>query len=288
VEAVQQPSNLGALPAPTRNLSQAHRDLDEFGYCLVSDALDPRELRRLRRRLVEQAKAEKVGGVAFIDGEGANQRVFNLVNKGSEFLDLLTHLVVSEFLSPLLGEAFLLSSLTANIAGPGGRPMVLHQDQGYIPYPQPEYPLVANIGWFLDDVTEANGGTRLVPGSHRLNVPLKQPWSATTAAAGPAGTAFVFDGRLWHGTGANQTAQRRHVILSYFCRPFLRQQENPFLSLVDEVERSLSQPVRALLGFQPWHGLGGVEGPRVIDEDGFVSRPHHPLKRMPNSDGATS
>lgn len=88
----------------------------------------------------------------------------------------------------LLGERFLLSSLTANIAGPGGTPMVLHQDEGFIPFPQPAYPLVANIAWLLDDVTDANGGTRFVPGSHLWDEPLPQrtdPSTPTVAAEGP-------------------------------------------------------------------------------------------------------
>ncbi len=36
----------------------------------------------------------------------------------------------------------------------------------------------------------------------------------------------MFDGRLWHGTGANRTTRKRHLLLGYFCRPWIRPHEN--------------------------------------------------------------
>jgi hypothetical protein len=50
-----------------------------------------------------------------------------------------------------------MSSLTANVTGPGGHPMYLHDDQDYVPLPWPPFPLVANIIWMLDDFIEEYG-----------------------------------------------------------------------------------------------------------------------------------
>ena len=93
----------------------------------------------------------------------------------------------------LLGPRFLLSSLTANIARPGGAPMYLHTDQGYVDF-WTEKPLVANVLFMLDDFTERNGATRLVPGSH-LNRELRRYAAEETdsGAEGPAGSVMVFD-----------------------------------------------------------------------------------------------
>ena len=46
------------LPQPTRNLNTATKNLNEFGYCLVTDALSSVEIDALRTRLIEQATAE--------------------------------------------------------------------------------------------------------------------------------------------------------------------------------------------------------------------------------------
>ena len=90
----------------------------------------------------------------------------------------------------------------------------------------------------------------------------------------------MFDGRIWHGTGANRTDAKRHVLLAYYCRPFVRQQENPFLSMSPDVEAGLSPGVRRLLGYKIWGTLGGVEGPHTAGPDGFVRRPDSAVGRL--------
>jgi hypothetical protein len=105
------------------------------------------------------------------------------------------------------------------------------------------------------------------------------------AGVGPAGTAPVFDGRIWHGTGANTTAdQRRYGVLTYFCRPWMRPQENYTLSTHPQVVADADPEVLALLGFRVWRTLGGVQGPWGIGTpgevafraEGMVSRPTSP------------
>ena len=43
----------------------------------------------------------------------------------------------------------------------------LHPDDAIYPVPRPHAELVVNVMWPLEDFTEANGATRVVPGSHR-------------------------------------------------------------------------------------------------------------------------
>jgi ectoine hydroxylase-related dioxygenase (phytanoyl-CoA dioxygenase family) len=269
------------LPIPTKDLDQAWADLEEFGYAVVADALGPEQLRRVRARLVEQAAGELAAEVGYVDSGGSNQRVWALPNKGEEFLELLQHPLYVEQMDRLLGRGWLVSSSTANIAGPGGEPMFLHADQGYVPAPFPPRPLVANCGWLLDDFTEENGGTRVVPGSHRLGrgpAAEEATDTDTVAVEGPAGSAFMFDGRLWHGTGANRTeGQRRHVILNYACVPWLRQQENFTVSLAPRVLERCGDELLARFGFKVRGTLGGVQGPR---EGQLMSRPEQFLEAL--------
>ena len=248
------------LPQPTDDRSQAFLDLAKHGYCIVADALDPAQLAELRGRLVEQAAGEDAAGRGFHDGGGVNQRLWMLVNKGKAFRDLVLQPVVNEFMTELLGPDYLLSSLTANIARPGGVPMGLHTDQGYVGFWTPK-PVVANIAWMLDEFSEENGGTRLVPGSHLE--PFRQyAQSDTIGACGPAGGALVFDGRIAHGTGENRSAgSQRHALLSYFCRPFVRQQENFFLGLDPALRTGERPEFLERVGFKIWAGLGRIEAP---------------------------
>jgi ectoine hydroxylase-related dioxygenase (phytanoyl-CoA dioxygenase family) len=250
-----------SLPAPTTDRDEAKADLARWGYCVVKDVLTPGQVRALRQRTTEQGAGEDSAGVGFHDS-GNNQRIWMLVNKGRIFRDLALHPMAIEMMTELLGPDFLLSSLTANIARPGGKPMYLHTDQGYVDFWTAK-PLVANIAWMLDDFTDENGGTRLVPGSHLSSDLKAQRARPSVAAEGTAGSALVFDGRLVHGTGANQTAdQHRHAILAYYCRPFMRQQESFAFGFDPTLRTDENAPLLARLGFTIWAGLGRIETPR--------------------------
>lgn len=260
------------LPSPTRDRDQARADLETHGYCIVEGVLTPAQTAALRERVAEQAAGEEAAGVASGDGEH-NQRLWMLVNKGKIFRELAIHPFAQEIMTHLLGEAYLVSSLTANIARPGGQAMYLHTDQLYVDFWTPK-PLVANIAWMLDEFTDANGGTRVIPGSHlRPRQPEDTP-EATIAAEGPAGSALVFDGRLIHGTGANRTTDKmRHGILAYHCRGFMRQQENFFLGIDPQFETPEEEDLLRRLGYGIWAGLGRTEKPGQLTLQRKMNQP---------------
>ncbi len=203
---------------------------------------------------------------------GVNQRVWMLVNKGRCFIEALEQKRVLGTVRHVLGGEILVSSFTANIAKPGGVPMPLHTDQWWAPEPtrpdrrnlpvgsitrttfdrddalteQP--PLIApaacsKVLFMLNGMTEENGGTRLVPGSHRFGRhpdPERDNGIATVAAEGPPGCAIVTDGRLWHGTGANVGTKDRYAMIITFCGPQYRPQENYTVGVRPEVYATLS------------------------------------------------
>jgi ectoine hydroxylase-related dioxygenase (phytanoyl-CoA dioxygenase family) len=265
-----------------RELAAARAELDEQGYVVIEDALPPETVDALRERLVEQAAGERAAGVAHLEWGGANQRLWQLPAKGRVFLDLLRHPLLDELMGHLLGRNALVSSLTANIAGKGGEEMFLHADQGYLPFWTPR-PVVANVAWMLSDFTEENGATRLVPGSHLredLHARTGLPEGTTSiAASGRAGSALVFDGRLWHGTGRNTTDELRYAVLSYHCRPWIRQQENHFLALPDELVATFDETLLARLGWKMWAGLGKT-GQGQQGGDVFVERLQAPVLEL--------
>ncbi len=302
------------LPEPTVDLDQARRDLDRHGLCRIPDALVGHQLQETRRRLVEQAEGERKHGLDFRDGGahqgllddfgnlkpdafsaangGVNQRVWLLVNKGRCFRDLVIHPLVDALVGHLLGPRFLLSTLSANIAKPGGRRMGLHTDQWWMPQarppaaapvrpseisrqPVPEAiqpdptlgiapPVVVNTMWMLNDFTEANGATEVVAGSHLSGAhpdPAADGDYEIDHLVGAAGSLAVFDGRLWHGTGAHTGGEDRLGVLGTFCAPQFRQQENQVLGLDPDLWPELSDTMKERLGFKPWNAYGRLESP---------------------------
>ncbi|HEU5473566.1 MAG TPA: phytanoyl-CoA dioxygenase family protein [Actinophytocola sp.] len=248
----------------TDDLAQATADLDEYGYCLLTCPIPEDELHAVQKRLAEVMQQERDDGTAFLY-ENDNQRVFSLLNKGTEFADLVANGAVFRVMEHLLGYNFMLSSTHANVAGPGGASMNLHADQTFARPPWPPYALVANSMWMLDEFTDANGATRIVPGSHRWN---RQPDylsgegnTETVPVCGPAGSVMVFDGRLWHQTGQNTTGgEYRRGILNYYCRGYIRQQQNFFVGLDQAVLDRATPRMRRLLGWENYLSLGMLDG----------------------------
>ncbi len=91
--------------------------------------------------------------------------MINLLSKGEVFAELAQSPAVVELIEHLLGPEVLLSSITANIVGPGTKAQALHADQRMVPAPW-AIPMVANVAWILDDFTETNGATMIAPGTH--------------------------------------------------------------------------------------------------------------------------
>jgi ectoine hydroxylase-related dioxygenase (phytanoyl-CoA dioxygenase family) len=89
--------------------------------------------------------------------------------------------------------------------------MFMHCDQRPVNPAIREVTLGANIAWFLDEVTEENGGTRVLVKSHQGRIAPRDMFDTdgTIAVKGPPGTALVFHSRLWHCTGATRPVEAK-------------------------------------------------------------------------------
>ena len=84
---------------------------------------------------------------------------------------------------------------------------------GHIPVPYPDFPMQLSTLWMLSDFTLENGGTLIVPGSHRtsdnptvtMGVDRLDKYPTEMQVTGAAGTVLGFDSRLWHATAGNMS-----------------------------------------------------------------------------------
>jgi ectoine hydroxylase-related dioxygenase (phytanoyl-CoA dioxygenase family) len=238
------------------SVEEAKRQLDEQGLTIMEGVLDAAGVAAVREALKRGIAADQTQGVQLhgfsIDPDTRNTRVFDLVGKDRAFRDLVEHPTAIALVTHLIGASFLLSNFSANVTAPGSGAMGMHADQGYVPAPWPPYPLAINVGWALDDFTVANGATRFIPGSHKKDH--GPDFQAVYANAVPiickAGSIFVMDGRVWHQTGPNVSAETtRAGLFAYYVRPFLRPQWNWYQSVKPELLKQVSPLMREMLGF---------------------------------------
>lgn len=238
---------------------EMRRELDEHGFWVCRNALSQAQLERARAGLdwaVELTrKARGAGHDSRLDPNEANIRAYNLPAADPVFIELLKHETALQAARAIVGEHLLVSNFTANTALPGSGSMKLHSDQALVVPPPWHHSWAMNVIWCLDDVHEANGATRYLPGSHRYRTFEEVPADAmerTLPFQAPAGSFIAMEGRLWHTSGKNVTAdERRRMLFAYYSSDFIRQQANWTVSLPPQVQAGMDAEDRALFGLGP-------------------------------------
>ena len=184
-------------------------------------------------------------------------RIYNLLAHGAPFEQVPVHASVLPIVEGVLDAGCLISSLSSIAIDPGEIAQPIHADDMVIPLDKPHRPIVCNSMWALTDFTDANGATRLVPGSHKKANPDYGGAYETIPGEMRAGDVLIWDGSLWHGGGANTTAARRTGIAMNYCAGFIRQQENQQLGLTPAQVKAFSPRLRELVGYGVYQGLIG-------------------------------
>jgi ectoine hydroxylase-related dioxygenase (phytanoyl-CoA dioxygenase family) len=228
------------------------------GYTILEGVLEPDLVDTLADDLVrlERAFGVEPAGNSF---EGAHTiRIYNLLAFGALYEQVPVHPGVLPIVEGVLDPGCLVSSLSSISILPGERAQPIHADDQLIPLPKPHVPTVCNTMWALTDFTEANGATRLVPGSHLLDHSPDYGGEYESIAAEMAkGSVLVWVGSLWHGGGANTTAVRRVGIAMNYCAGWIRQQENQQLGIPREIAQRFSPRLRELCGYGIYNMLIG-------------------------------
>ena len=243
---------------PAADLAEHIDRLDRDGFTIVHDAFDVLLADQLSSD-IDRIEAVRKVRPADNDFEGRHTtRVYNLLAHSSGYERIPVHPVVLPLVQHLLGDGCLISSLSSITIGPGETAQPIHADDQVIPIAKPHAACTANSMWALTDFTEANGATRVIPGSHLADhSPAYGQSFDSVPAEMPMGSILVWHGSLWHGGGANRTATRRRGIAMNYCAGWIRQQENQQLGVAKARVKKMSPELQELLGFGIYRGLIG-------------------------------
>jgi hypothetical protein len=222
------------------------RSLDDNGFFVVEGVFTPAQCRAMGEEFDRLSALEGDKGGHEVHVEPGAPRVSNIFNKTAAYdccLEIKPFLAASHY---LLGE---MKVHGANLREPlkGRGHQDLHVD---VPKLFADDWWVSNAIVCFDDMTEDNGPTRVVPGSHRwqpINVPyvnsadwtpppltaeerarvpkdLAASYPGEVRVTAPAGSVIIINSSLWHAGTTNVSGARRRVLHLTYTRRDLPQQ----------------------------------------------------------------
>lgn len=255
-------------------LESQHAALLRDGFLVIKDLVGAEQLAQLRSEA--GALLDKPGRNSF-EGE-RTQRLYGLPEKCRAADDFIVHPLILAHLDRLLKPNYLLSQAQVINILSESPAQPLHTDDGFYPWPSPKPVLSVATIFAIDDFTEDNGATVVIPGSHLWGEGrFPQDSDTRVKAVMPAGSCILFLGNLWHGGGANYSGESRMAFTGQYCEPYLRTQENYFLSVSKATAAAVSEDMRRLLGYSihpPFMGMvNGMHPKRELPSIGPEGEP---------------
>ena len=247
------------------------QSLDEHGYAIIHRLIDDQMVAQLNADFDPYLNRVQLGKTDFA---GHNtKRVNGLMTKSPTCQQLAIHPTVlelcDEVLLPHCARYHLHVTFLVDLQ-PGEAAQGLHRDGGIYPVQFPSIPLTLATMWACNDFTADNGGTQLVPGSHRWPHDRKPKPDEVINAEMPAGSVLLYTSNLIHGGGENRTQGNRRGLSLHYNLGWLRQEENQYLAVPPDKAKDIPQEVLKLLGYDfggPYLGFVEEGHPLTLTDD---------------------
>eukprot|EP01084_Bolivina_argentea_P179348 309928_1 len=259
--------------------NQLKKDINEIqtnGYIILRDQISKTEMDKIYTKSLELCTESSSFGRNVFEGY-KTKRISGLLAKSrlydKMFLNKRIENICKYYLFPnyLLG----ITQLSAIYSGPTPQPM--HKDGGSYTYLHPEtptkHPFQVSLVWAISDFSANNGATNIIPKSHLWNENRKIDFKndKIIPVEMNSGSCIVFLDTLYHGGGVNKSNKPRIGLVTNFVQPWLRTQENHFLTVPFDliVNNKIPKKIQKLIGYSihtPNYGM---------------SNEVHPVKSLP-------
>jgi ectoine hydroxylase-related dioxygenase (phytanoyl-CoA dioxygenase family) len=227
-------------------------DFERDGYVFVEAPLDRRTVARLTEAVDRVWAEERPDGRAL--------HLLGFVGRDPAFIDLVHHPKTFPLVHGVLGWNIYVYHCHLDVHPPLHEPprWRWHQDGGRqnVELESPRPRLSVKVAYFLTDVeAPTQGALRVIPGSHRRETLAKdcEPDESTPLMVG-AGSAVVFDRRLWHARGDNVSERTRKALFYGYTYRWIRPRDDLGLGAqdlagLDPVRRQLLGAGTSAIGY---------------------------------------
>lgn len=191
------------------------------GYCVVEEVIPVSRCRSIRERVGEAVGQQRQNYSNAPANVGFTP---SIINHDQSFAEYLADEALLAIAGRLLGEHLRISFTSAIINEPGNDRGGWHADwpfnqknAGRVLAPYPDAVMHLTTLWMLSAFDADNGGTLVLPGSHKQATNPTAPGGPNPNetlvgeinVCGSLGSVLVMDSRLWHATAPNRTDQPR-------------------------------------------------------------------------------
>ena len=243
--------SLTHLPA-TATVDELHEVLHRDAALVIDDLASPAQIDAIT---AEMAPFIAATGPGSDDFSGRNtRRTGALIARSPSSHELIQHPTILGVTEKLLhrAQSFQLHLTQVISIGPDSPGQSIHRDQwafDFFEFPS-DYDVQCNTIWALTDFTEANGATRLMPGSQHLPDAHTHTVDETVPAEMTKGSCLLYTGKVYHGGGANTSDETRMGLNITYDVGWLRQEENQYLSVPQDIASTLPDDLLRLMGYR--------------------------------------
>ena len=223
-------------------------EIENQGYSIVRNALPPVFIEKAKKELEIAIQKE----VEY--HKSKNYHDFGMVMLctlyDQVFCNLFDLPLVTEPLEAILGEGCIVYAYTSSSMPPN---TTNYSNRIHVDCPRiiPNY--ITNMGAtiLLDDFTEENGATWILPNSHQQSEKPTDEYFYKNAkrVIEKAGSICFFNARTWHAGGNNLTEFWRHALTINIVRPWMKQRIDIPRAMSNIDVNSLSEKAKQKLGY---------------------------------------
>ncbi len=240
------------------------------GFYVFKNYFSNKEINKAKTIILKNSK--KKTSLDFTADKKNNQKsINNLIALDSIFKKMIQPKIVMDIFEKLLGKKFICGHFYSNSLFSGARGQKPHMDYPYLGMDNfwKKFPINSNNNLILncqsmillDDFTDKNGATELVPGSQKFNkYPTQKIFDKKKIKLiYPKGTLIIFNGLSWHASSSNFSYNDRIAILGQYLPFFIKPMSNLKNCIKKSDINKLDARLRQLLGFDLIHPVENLK-----------------------------
>ena len=216
---------------PESKIDEIVEELDRNGYARLENMFSVSDCVMAKKKIADiyEKQVEECGGEDYLIAINDQNVARALLVYDDFFLRFLKNKSILDILQRSFGDKYILNLQNApiNKAHDCHYGSSWHRDLSYQHF-VPSRPVAINVLVYLDNSTEDNGSTVILPGSHKFEVFPSRNYEDKNQEqiVVNMGDAVIFDSLLFHRAGRNNTSKDRNLLVHMFTLPFVKQQVN--------------------------------------------------------------